>query len=584
MSSARYISGGFPPFHVFGSGFIMDIFEQIKEEMKKVYLRDSKPICILFSGGKDSSLVLTLLWDVLLELPEKLRTKTVHVMTSDTLVEAPVMAEYVERTLQKIKSSAIEQNLPIQVHCVQPKMKDRFFVKALGRGTLISTPNTRHRWCTHALKIKPTQEKLKELIASAPIQMGGDKTILTCWMGVRNEESARRKLSIERFQLSEQSLWARHSDFAEIMCFHPVKFVSSDELWLYLLDRWTLPFGITVEDLTTQYGEGILECGMKTETNQGNACGASGSRLGCWICGMTSGNDPMLLRYIEEGQNYKGLLDWKNLMLAMRNDIRFREVFPRQQYNRILKSQINQEQIDLFDTDETTRAMNRFKKYKRASYDSYSPGGMTLEGRRILLEYLLYIQKRDEQNLIEESEVQAILDAWEDTDGVSISRSELMPRDFQYDGALVFLPNKSVNRKETKNPNKVFYITVELNKEEDELYAFIKNRQHINQSNFFFFPASQEFKEYKVVWNKVNFVICKEGIDSKMAAAELIYRWLGWEYGAFTEETKQAAINHLILSALSEGFSKKNKKLSNEVVIEPLPLSHNSDGQLSFAI
>ncbi|MDE3840973.1 hypothetical protein C0966_17040 (plasmid) [Bacillus methanolicus] len=75
------------------------------------------------------------------------------------------------------------------------------------------------------------------------------------------------------------------------------------------------------------------------------------------------------------------------------------------------------------------------------------------------------------------------------------------------------------------------------------------------------------------------------GLLYKLEAAENVYRWLGWQYGRFTEETKKAALNHLILSALSEGLSKKTKKLSNAVATsESIPVSHNKNGQLAFVI
>lgn len=45
-----------------------------------------------------------------------------------------------------------------------------------------------------------------------------------------------------------------------------------------------------------------------------------------------------------------------------------------------------------------------------------------------------------------------------------------------------------------------------------------------------------------------------------MQAAEELYRWLGWTYGNFTEETKKAALQNLMLSAISEGLTNKYKQ------------------------
>lgn len=92
-----------------------------------------------------------------------------------------------------------------------------------------------------------------------------------------------------------------------------------------------------INELIQFYGEDILECGIKTSGDQGKSCGGN-SRNGCWTCGLISGQDKMLTRFIEEGQiDYTYLLNWKNLMLRMRNDIRYREVLPRQKYNKLKK-------------------------------------------------------------------------------------------------------------------------------------------------------------------------------------------------------------------------------------------------------
>ena len=46
------------------------IFEEIIEEMKKVYLHDNRPWMIGYSGGKDSTLLCYLLFEMLKDLPK----------------------------------------------------------------------------------------------------------------------------------------------------------------------------------------------------------------------------------------------------------------------------------------------------------------------------------------------------------------------------------------------------------------------------------------------------------------------------------------------------------------------------------
>jgi DNA sulfur modification protein DndC len=571
-----------------------DIFESIKEHMKEVYLNDNKILAMAWSAGKDSTLMLLLLWEMLSSLPLELRTKKVHLITSDTGVETPDYSDYVFRALSSIKNAAKEQQIPIETTMIQPSLKQSFWWKILGRGTLISTPNTRHRWCTHTLKISPTQEKLKELLANAPVRFDNqDKYQLILMLGTRLEESARRKASMQRFELSEESLFSRHSDFDEIQCYSPLKFVSADELWFKLMDYTTFPFGVDFQELTVQYGESVMECGVKVSSEQGNACGSAGSRQGCWTCGMVSGQDPMLVRHIEEGKSkYQYLLDWKTLMLRMRNDIRFREVLPRQQFNKKLKElaekRKKKQQVGLFELFDEHAYTDRYMTFQKAERDEYAPGAMTVEGRRILLEYLLYIQEQTNYQLIHEFEINAILDCWKELDGIIVKREDLQPKDFSYDGELIFLPDKKINKKLTTNPNPVFYVTIDMPMEEGELYEFFKERQQATGQSYFFFPATMDFKEHTIIYNSITFVVCKEGIQESLAAHNEVFRWLGWHYGSFTEKTKKAALKHLMLSAIGEGLinrqkEKEKEKLRSMPKVE-VPVIENDNGQFTLAI
>ena len=63
--------------------------EALKKEIKDEYREaHKKPWIIGFSGGKDSTLVLHLVIESLLELPWSERKREVHVVANDTLVES----------------------------------------------------------------------------------------------------------------------------------------------------------------------------------------------------------------------------------------------------------------------------------------------------------------------------------------------------------------------------------------------------------------------------------------------------------------------------------------------------------------
>ena len=67
------------------------VFEEIIEEMQLVYEHDQRPWMIGFSGGKDSTLLCCLVMEMLQRLPKEKRHKTVYIVSSDTLVENPIV-------------------------------------------------------------------------------------------------------------------------------------------------------------------------------------------------------------------------------------------------------------------------------------------------------------------------------------------------------------------------------------------------------------------------------------------------------------------------------------------------------------
>src|SRR5262245_50032500 len=127
--------------------------QAIQDEIVRVYSADNRPWVIGYSGGKDSTTALQLIWYALSRLPAKERQKKVHVIASDTLVETPVIVDYIDRTLTKINEAAEREAMPFQAEKVRPRLDDTFWVKMIGKG--YPAPYRRFRWCTDRLKIQP---------------------------------------------------------------------------------------------------------------------------------------------------------------------------------------------------------------------------------------------------------------------------------------------------------------------------------------------------------------------------------------------------------------------------------------------
>ena len=92
------------------------VFEDIIKEIMIVYKHDSRPWLIGYCGGKDSTLLVSLVYEAMKRLKDagaKL-DKTVHVITSDTMVENPIVKNYMHSSSDNINRSAGKDRLNIK--------------------------------------------------------------------------------------------------------------------------------------------------------------------------------------------------------------------------------------------------------------------------------------------------------------------------------------------------------------------------------------------------------------------------------------------------------------------------------------
>lgn len=157
------------------------------ETIKELYLEDMIPWICGYSGGKDSTAVVQLVWYALQELPKEKLKKTVHVISTDTLVESPVVAIWATESLKKMKQTAKEQGLPIVPHRLTPAITNTFWVNLIGRG--YPYPRRDFRWCTDRMKIDTSNRFIKSILDAE------SEAIMV--LGSRKAESAVRKAVLE---------------------------------------------------------------------------------------------------------------------------------------------------------------------------------------------------------------------------------------------------------------------------------------------------------------------------------------------------------------------------------------------------
>ena len=272
----------------------------LQEHIRAVYSADDRPWVIGYSGGKDSTCALQLIWSAVRALPVKERNKPIFVLSSDTLVETPVIVNYIDKTLAAINSAAKEQNMPISAQKVVPEISDSFWVNLIGRG--YPAPSKRFRWCTERLKIDPANAFIKNRVAEF-----GEVVMV---LGVRSAESATRAQVMSLHKIDGTAL-SRHSTLPGAFVFTPIEAFSVDDVWAFLLQNES-PWGSDNRDLLAMYRNAQAgECPLVVD-KQTESCGSS--RFGCWVCTVVT-KDKAMEAMVENGE------DWLEPLLDLRDEL-----------------------------------------------------------------------------------------------------------------------------------------------------------------------------------------------------------------------------------------------------------------------
>ncbi len=275
--------------------------------------KSDRPWIIGFSGGKDSTVLLTLVWIALERIRETFDPpfqlkRPVYVVCNDTMVENPIIANYVEGVLAKITEAARDQNLPIIVKKTTPKLEETFWINVIGKGYPV--PNNSFRWCTDKLKIRPTGNFLLEQIDER-----GEAIVL---LGSRYDESATRERSIRKHEVTGSRL-SKHQTTGNTYVYAPIKELMLEEVW-YIINTVPSPWGFDNSILYKIYADASAddyECPTVVTNKEHSSCGQS--RFGCWTCTVVK-TDKSMKALVNNGQEWMlPLLEFRSRMVEGRN-------------------------------------------------------------------------------------------------------------------------------------------------------------------------------------------------------------------------------------------------------------------------
>lgn len=297
-------------YSAFNEKGLKDTIKNSIEHVKKLYLSDHIPWVIGYSGGKDSTAILQLIWYAIRDLAAEGKChKDVHVISTDTLVENPIVAMWVEKSLNQMHEEAEKQKLPIKPHRLTPAVKDRFWVNLIGKG--YPAPRPKFRWCTDRLKISPSNTFITNLVDKR-----GEAILV---LGTRKAESSARAANMEKHENNQSNTrradgLSANATLDRVWVYTPIAEWTNDDVWVYL-NQVDNPWHFPNQDLMGMY-QGATdggECPLVVDKST-QSCGDS--RFGCYVCTMVTEDKSMSAMIANDEEK-----EWMYPLLQLRNEI-----------------------------------------------------------------------------------------------------------------------------------------------------------------------------------------------------------------------------------------------------------------------
>ena len=371
------------------SYFNENTLEELIDEIKYIYQSDNRPWVIGYSGGKDSTTVVELVYKMLLSILKEEQHKNVYIVSSDTLIENPLIKIYLNKMNELLGKAAERDGLRIKSKMVTPPADNSFWANVIGRGFPTPRMNGTFRWCTDRLKINPSAEYIRDVIKEE-----GEEVVVL--LGVRKAESIARKRRIEGRELANR-LMNRHETIQDAYVYNPIVELTTDDVWdvLLRLDGGKTPWGSNNNELVSLYSDADsgecpfagIQAGGQTQT-----CG--NSRFGCWVCTVVK-DDKSLNGFIKSGH---------------------RELIPLAEFRKWLMS--------IRDIDEYREKKRRNGTVYETKTGEMGYGPFTWDARQLILKRLLETQKQMGYELITIDELKAIDRIWDEE--LDLSRRTLV--------------------------------------------------------------------------------------------------------------------------------------------------------------
>ncbi|WP_218135437.1 phosphoadenosine phosphosulfate reductase family protein [Paenibacillus sp. 276b] len=256
-----------------------DTLQTSKLDIERIFKECTKVI-VAYSGGKDSSVILQLCVEFVLEHPEY--QDKLYIVSASTGVENPLIEKHI-RSMQEVVTIKLDELFEngfdeSRFVIVEPKSDQTYVTCVFGDGFI--PPSSTFKWCVERLKVNPGREDLLERFS--------DEDLVCQVLGLRTLESSNRSRSIQEH--FGDDLYGIHV-LRGLKTAPPIRHWSGADVATYLATKpspWNDEY--SNHRLINIYGmaSGLMECPIGAMIQNDNdaikSCSGSSARFGCWAC------------------------------------------------------------------------------------------------------------------------------------------------------------------------------------------------------------------------------------------------------------------------------------------------------------
>lgn len=285
------------------------------------------PVCVAYSAGKDSSVMLSLVLNAARSFKASGGEPPLILVThANTGIENPAFQIVARAEIARIEEFSRAHGLPVRVDVAGPTLNDSWAVRIISGRAIPTFANSPTRDCSIVWKKIPQERQRK--LALKDLAAAGEPVVL---VGTRFDESGGRAARMAERGESDLEIWleeVRDKDGKALRIerrLSPIAHWSQEDVWVYLreiMDGERESY-TDAKDVWEAYQDGgNSACAVVADDAMKAGAKACGARFGCALC-TAVGRDKSLEAMLEADPKYaylRGLNRLQRFLVETQND------------------------------------------------------------------------------------------------------------------------------------------------------------------------------------------------------------------------------------------------------------------------